>query len=134
MVRQTARENRDSLAVLVFSFVSPRSGAGRSACPFVLTMTREDKLKFYHSTEWKKMSPYILRRDHYECQECRKKTGKIRTATLVHHIIPYEDRPDLGLDEDNLEAVCDRCHNIIHGRVGAQLNQKKKKPVTEEKW
>jgi len=97
-------------------------------------MTREDKLKFYHSPEWKKMSPYILRRDHYECQECRKKTGKIRTATLVHHIIPYEDRPDLGLDEDNLEAVCDRCHNFIHGRVGAQLNQKKKKPVTEEKW
>ena len=134
MVRQTAGENRDSLAVLVFSFVSPRSGAGQSACPFVLAMTREDKLKFYHSSAWKKMSPYILRRDHYECQECRKKTGKIRRATLVHHIIPYEERPDLGLDEDNLEAVCDRCHNIIHGRVGALMNQKKKKPVTEEKW
>lgn len=72
------------------------------------------------------MSPYILRRDHYECQECRKKTGKIRRATLVHHIIPYEERPDLGLDEDNLEAVCDRCHNIIHGRVGGLMKQKEK--------
>ena len=99
-----------------------------------VVMTREDKLKFYHSPAWKKMSPYILRRDHYECQECRKKTGKIRRATLVHHIIPYEERPDLGLDEDNLEAVCDRCHNIIHGRVGWQIQRPRKKYATEEKW
>jgi DNA-directed RNA polymerase subunit RPC12/RpoP len=34
-------------------------------------MTREEKLRFYHSTAWRKMSAYILKRDHYECQECR---------------------------------------------------------------
>ena len=93
------------------------------------------------------MSASIMRRDHYECQECRKRVAqaadqgillparerKINRATQVHHIVYYDTRPDLGLDPDNLEAVCDRCHNRIHGRV-FKGNQKKKKAVTEEKW
>ena len=91
------------------------------------------------------MSAYIMRRDHYECQECRKRVRdagqplpaserKIRRATQVHHIVPYEQRPDLGLDEDNLEAICDRCHNIAHGRTWTQNQRPRKKYATEEKW
>lgn len=93
------------------------------------------------------MSPSIMCRDHYECQECRKrirraaeagellpaKERKIRRATQVHHIIPYEERPDLGLDPDNLEAICDRCHNILHNRMPEKIKTRKKY-VTEEKW
>ena len=111
-------------------------------------MTREEKLRFYHSTAWKHKSAYILRRDHYECQECRKrirKAGedgillparerKIRRATAVHHIIHFEDAPDRALDDDNLEAVCARCHNNIHGRIFHGRTGPRRKYVTEEMW
>ena len=85
-------------------------------------------------------------RDHYECQECRKRIAqaggvllpaverRIAPATLVHHIVPIEVDRSLALDDDNLEAVCDRCHNRIHGRVGRISTERKKKPATEEKW
>ena len=85
------------------------------------------------------MSAYVMRRDHYECQECRKKLNsgipcRIRRATQVHHIIPYEQDPERGLDEDNLEAVCSYCHNLAHGRDGRHLKKNTKKRATEEKW
>jgi len=102
-------------------------------------MTREEKMRFYHSQAWRRMSEAILRRDHYECQECRKKLRsgirtKIKPATQVHHIVPYEVRPDLGLDADNLEAICDGCHNEQHGRTWTQNQRPRKKYATEEKW
>ena len=104
-----------------------------------LLMTREEKLRFYHSQAWRQMSQRIMGRDHYECQECRKKMKagirtKIKPATQVHHIIPYEVRPDLGLDEDNLEAICDGCHNEAHGRTWTQNQRPRKKYATEERW
>ena len=91
-------------------------------------------MRFYHSQAWRRMSQRIMARDHYECQECRKKRAKIRPATQVHHIIPYEVRPDLGLDEDNLEAICDGCHNAAHGRTWEQNQRQRKKYATEERW
>lgn len=118
--------------------------------PFYLfAMTREEKLKFYHSTAWKKKSMEILRRDHFECQECRKRIKaaaeegillpaterRIRRAAAVHHIIPLEDKYELRLDDGNLEAICATCHNKIHDRTTEKWNKvRKKKPVTEEKW
>ena len=105
----------------------------------LLFMTREEKMRFYHSQAWRRMSERILIRDHYECQECRKKLKsgvrtKINRATQVHHIVPYETRPDLGLDEDNLEAICDGCHNEAHGRTWTQNQRPRKKYATEERW
>ena len=104
-------------------------------------------MRFYHSMDWRRMSAAIMVRDHYECQECRKRLKaaaaegrllpaterRIRRATQVHHMIPYEVRPDMGLDPDNLEAICDRCHNIAHDRTGGCMKPKKKR-ATEEKW
>lgn len=114
-------------------------------------MTQEEKDKFYGSTAWRKLSAKILRRDRRECQECRKRIEKanrdgiilpagyrkIRRATLTHHIIPIEVAPELMYDEENLEAVCVRCHNEIHGRTleGLQLKPfQPKERVTTEKW
>lgn len=110
-------------------------------------MTREEKLKFYHSSAWRHMQSYIMQRDHYECQECRKRLitsrgdtlppaqRKINRATQVHHIIYLEDDPTRALDPDNLEAICDRCHNRIHNRMGQHLPKRKPKPKKiPERW
>ena len=113
-------------------------------------MTQKEKLKFYKSIAWRKKRDYIMQRDHYQCQECLKRvttatakgielTGRdryINRATQVHHIQHLDERPDLALDDDNLEAVCLHCHNVLHGRDTDNLNKlkKKDKPVSEEKW
>jgi len=72
---------------------------------------------FYNSARWKRKRAYILSRDKYLCQEC-KKYGKNIEAKIVHHIIEIEDDPDLKLKDDNLVSVCRSCHNKIHPEKG----------------
>lgn len=57
----------------------------------------------------------------------------IARATQVHHIKHLEDYPELALDDDNLEAVCLHCHNLLHGRGFNGWHGKKRK-VNVERW
>lgn len=114
-------------------------------------MTEREKHQFYHSGAWQQKRIQILKRDHFECQDCRRRilaaeaegrslTGwqrRINRATCVHHIHELEDRPELRLDENNLISLCDRCHNERHGRTADKIftrPKKRKKYATEEKW
>ena len=68
----------------------------------------------------------ILDRDHYECQDCRKRIKdaaasgaqligrdrKIWRAEEVHHIQELKEHPELGLADDNLVSLCTQCHNL----------------------
>jgi 5-methylcytosine-specific restriction endonuclease McrA len=83
-------------------------------------MTDKEAKKFYNSTMWKYKRMQILERDHYECQDCRKRLRdavaagdilrgeekKIRRAEEVHHIVELKEHPELGLEEDNLISLC----------------------------
>lgn len=74
---------------------------------------------FYHTAAWKRIRAVVLMRDGGMCQDCmdRLRAGygiKPRRATMVHHIIPYKERPDLALDPDNLRALCWACHEQQH--------------------
>jgi 5-methylcytosine-specific restriction enzyme A len=73
--------------------------------------------KFYNTKAWKKKRLYILNRDGYLCQECRK-YGRNTEAKIVHHIIEVEDQPELKLKNDNLISVCPSCHNKEHPEKG----------------
>ncbi len=112
-------------------------------------MTERERKNFYSSAAWIDKRINILRRDHFECQECRKRIEKakqegvelpvydrwIRPATLVHHIKHLEDFPELALDDDNLESVCMECHNRLHGRTLDDVSHKQhKKRLTKERW
>ena len=57
--------------------------------------------KIYNSKAWKNKREYILRRDHYLCQES-KRYGKHIEAETVHHIFPLEDYPELAFVNWNL--------------------------------
>jgi 5-methylcytosine-specific restriction endonuclease McrA len=72
---------------------------------------------FYNSKKWKDKRKYILHRDGYLCQEC-KKYGRNREAKIVHHIKEIEDNPELKLANNNLVSVCASCHNKIHPEKG----------------
>lgn len=75
---------------------------------------------FYNSKAWKSKREYILKRDGYLCQECRK-YGKNTEAKLVHHIIEVEEDPMLKLKNNNLVSVCHSCHNKAHPEKGGHL-------------
>lgn len=69
---------------------------------------------FYDSSSWKHMRDYILSKNNYICEECRK------PADTVHHIIylKLDEGWNLRLKESNLMAVCRGCHNKIHREKG----------------
>lgn len=72
---------------------------------------------FYCSKKWRRKREYILKRDGFLCQEC-KKYGRNREAKIVHHIKEMDDYPELKLKCDNLVSVCASCHNKIHPEKG----------------
>lgn len=84
--------------------------------PFVKKANKEyDKQRdqtperqFLHSRAWRKVRDMYLNM-HPLCEECLSK-GKTIQAYLVHHI----DRNELNNSEDNLEALCDACHEEEH--------------------
>jgi 5-methylcytosine-specific restriction protein A len=87
--------------------------------------------KFYVSAVWLHKRNLIFERDHYECQK-HKRQGGFAKATCVHHIKHLKDRPDLALIDDNLESLCDQCHNEEHPE---KLHKNVRKKFTnEEKW
>ena len=73
--------------------------------------------KFYTSQKWKNKRQYILHRDQFLCQECRK-YGRNNEAKIVHHIIEVEEDPSLKYSNKNLVSVCYSCHNKLHPEKG----------------
>ena len=90
-----------------------------------------DVKRFYASKEWIIKRAKILRRDNNECQS-HKRQGKYAKATCVHHKKHLRDYPELALDDDNLESLCDACHNIEHPEKF--FNEVKPKFTNEERW
>lgn len=87
---------------------------------------------FYHDDVWNKKRLDILKRDHYECQRCKRINHRITRANIVHHKVHLRDNPDLMLDDENLEAICFTCHNIEHPEK--LFKNKRKRFINEEKW
>ena len=96
---------------------------------------------FYKSKEWLELKQEVMQENHYECYECMKKARYTR-ADCVHHINEVLIRPDLALskfytDKDgnkkkNLVPLCNRCHNLVHDKLGNW--QKEKRYVNDERW
>ena len=96
-----------------------------------------NKKKFYDSYYWRNIiTPKILKRDNYECQEC-KREGKVTTKQEnkldIHHKKELELYPELAYEEENLETVCVRHHNILDNKI-LNNNKKRKKFINEERW
>lgn len=84
---------------------------------------------FYHHQAWKRVRNEALRRDHGMCCDCMDRFAagygsKPRRATMVHHIIPREERPDLALELSNLRSLCSECHNKHHPEKGGRASTK----------
>lgn len=101
----------------------------------LLSFIREDRLdKFYRSTEWRKLRKVAVARDNHECCKCKER-GYVGPADCVHHILEVKLYPDKALDLNNLQTLCNKCHNITHDKL--LIHNKKQKPkrfINEERW
>lgn len=74
---------------------------------------------FYLTPRWQRKRAAILRRDKYQCQEC-KRYGRMREAKEVHHIKHLDDYPELAFDDSNLISLCSACHRKMHPEKGTR--------------
>ena len=101
-------------------------------------MAREKEADpFYGSSAWHAARQQALDRDHGLCVWCRK-AGRYTIdrrgrrfavlATMVHHLKPRKEYPELELVLENLVSLCDKCHDDAHPEK--RMGQKKEKPPT----
>ena len=74
----------------------------------------------YKDSKWNNKRNAILKRDKYQCQECRR-YGKMIDASHVHHIWPVEFYPEYKYSNWNLISLCQKCHNKMHDRDSHEL-------------
>ena len=79
-------------------------------------------MSFYKQKKWKRKRELVLKRDDYQCRQC-KRYGRTTQANTVHHIYPLEQRPDLALVSENLLSLCNQCHENMHDRISGELTQ-----------
>lgn len=73
----------------------------------------QDIKRFRNSKWWKLKAKHIMKESHYQCQLC-KRNGVAKVADEVHHIIPLSVDFEKRLDNDNLIALCEACHDDVH--------------------
>lgn len=95
---------------------------------------------FYGWGAWKRRRRDVLQLDKFECQLCRVRRKRARTATIVHHVKHLTQRPDLALSiwdpdtgERQLLSVCKQCHEDEHPEAQRQFKPVSE-PVTAERW
>ncbi len=76
----------------------------------------------YRGKRWTRKRDAILRRDDYECRNCRR-YGKHTLATTVHHVYFLKDYPKMWLVNDNLISLCNDCHNKMHNRTNDEATE-----------
>ena len=83
-------------------------------------MARSIDRTFYESPEWRRCKAIYLEKVNHLCERCLAK-GIHEPAKIVHHKVhlTQENYGDQALmfGFDNLEALCQACHNDEHGRT-----------------
>jgi 5-methylcytosine-specific restriction protein A len=88
-------------------------------------IVKGDMHSFYASSAWTALAARVREQQHNECQRCKNR-GYYVPCDVVHHKQYVKKRPDMALDEGNLECLCRECHEEEHKRKRPMLN--------EEKW
>lgn len=78
---------------------------------------KHSNTKFYQSTAWRKLRVVKLEQQPL-CEECLSK-GIHTTAKVADHIVPI-NRGGAALNIENLQSLCDRCHNIKSAKEAHQ--------------
>ena len=89
-------------------------------------MSRARNTNFYKNNKWVVKREKILKRDKYECQNCRR-YFRSKEAKTVHHIYFFEDYSELGLVNWNLISLCNVCQKKIKKSMTDEATKLRKK-------
>lgn len=82
-------------------------------------MARDFAKALYKSAAWQQVSAYYMQSKNYICERCGK------PAKICHHktwLTPSNiSNTSISLNPDNLECLCQECHNIEHNRDDAAI-------------
>lgn len=70
---------------------------------------RPEYSNLYHNARWRKLRIEFLKKNPL-CVNCYS-SGNIVIAKVVDHIKDHKGDLDLMWDTDNMQALCDSCHN-----------------------
>ena len=88
---------------------------------------RDDIDMMYRTSRWQTVRSMVISRDNGLCQECKRR-GVITRGRVVHHIVEAREDINLFWELDNLEVICDSCHNREHPeRSGGEKKAKAKR-------
>lgn len=80
-------------------------------------MSTGKQASFYKSKQWQRTREAFLSCRHFICERCGK------PATIAHHktYLTAENLsdPSISLSFENLEALCQDCHNAEHFGLGS---------------
>jgi thymidylate synthase (FAD) len=62
----------------------------------------------------REQAPKVHAKHDYTCQDCGNRGGVLH----AHHVKSVVEHPESARDFDNLATLCERCHDIRHGRKG----------------
>lgn len=71
-----------------------------------------EERRWIHSVRWRNLSD-LHKRMFPLCAECLKK-GRDEPVYLTDHIVPHQGDPTLFWDWDNLQSLCNACHEEKH--------------------
>lgn len=77
----------------------------------------KDRHRFYDTAAWRKLRDSYIRR-YPLCAECLRH-GKIIPAKIVDHIVPVANGGD-PFNEDNLQSLCQHCHEVKSNEEGSR--------------
>ena len=77
-------------------------------------MAKDWARPFYKSDAWERTALYVRRKRRYTCERCGE------PGRIVHHrehLTPENiGDPEIALSIDNLELLCQECHNKEHSK------------------
>ncbi|TWT64255.1 HNH endonuclease [Rubinisphaera italica] len=77
---------------------------------------QQQRQKLYKSARWKKVR-LIQLRSYPLCNRCTNAGRAGQPARQVHHIISIEEDIEKAFDLDNLESLCDSCHQLVENEI-----------------
>lgn len=82
---------------------------------------------FYGSVQWRKCRQGFISYKRGLCERCLAK-GLITPGRQVHHKVYLTPEnindPKVSLNWDNLELLCEKCHEEIHSPTGTKSRMK----------
>ena len=63
-----------------------------------------------HSVEYNTWRKAVYARDRWTCQDCHQRQKRI----VAHHILSFEEYPELRFEVSNGVTLCRACHNCRH--------------------